>query len=161
MGKQFLLLIRHSTYYSYIQSSPVNVLAVKSKRSLSFEIWVSRNGQPDRDDDRKIFVAMTSTKKQRILVWVAFASASELQNITTLGTSSKITYELWNVISIRWWCWNVATDERDVDYWKSEIITFVVDFFLNLPPLLISRWRSRKEADFWVSVVSFTSISYG
>jgi hypothetical protein len=120
---------RHSTYYSYIQSSPVNVLAVKSKRSLSFEIWVFRNGQPDRDDDSKIFVAMTSTKKQRILVWVAFASASELQNITTLGTSSKITYELWNVISIRWWCWNVATDERDVDYWKSEIITFVVDFF--------------------------------
>jgi hypothetical protein len=44
-------------------------LAVKSKRSLSFEIWVFRNGQPDRDDDRKIFVAMTSTKKQRILVY--------------------------------------------------------------------------------------------
>ena len=28
---------------------------------MSFEIWIFRNGQPDRDDDLKIFVATTST----------------------------------------------------------------------------------------------------
>jgi len=27
---------------------------------LSFEIWLFRKDQPDRDDDRNIFVAMTS-----------------------------------------------------------------------------------------------------
>jgi hypothetical protein len=33
----------------------------KVKDPLPFEIWIFRNGQPDRDDDRRIFVAMTST----------------------------------------------------------------------------------------------------
>jgi len=28
---------------------------------LSFEIWIFHNGQPDRNDDRIIFVSMTST----------------------------------------------------------------------------------------------------
>jgi len=27
-------------------------------------------------------------------------------------------------------CWNIATDKREVDYWKSEVITFVVVLFL-------------------------------
>jgi uncharacterized membrane protein len=31
-GKQFLLLIRHPPYYSYIQSSPVKVLLVIEER---------------------------------------------------------------------------------------------------------------------------------
>ena len=33
----------------------------KVKDPLLFEIWIFRNGQPDCDDDRIIFVAMTST----------------------------------------------------------------------------------------------------
>ena len=33
----------------------------KLKDPLSFELWIFRNCQPDRDDDRIIFVAMTST----------------------------------------------------------------------------------------------------
>jgi hypothetical protein len=33
---------------------------VKSKDPLSFEIWIFRNGQPDHDDNRIIFVATTS-----------------------------------------------------------------------------------------------------
>jgi hypothetical protein len=45
---------------------------------LSFEIWIFRNGQPDCNDDRIIFVAMASTEEQRSLVWVAFASAAKL-----------------------------------------------------------------------------------
>jgi len=28
---------------------------------LSFKIWIFRNGQHDRDDDCRMFVAMTST----------------------------------------------------------------------------------------------------
>jgi len=28
---------------------------------LSFEIWIFRSGQPDRDDNRRIVVPMTST----------------------------------------------------------------------------------------------------
>jgi hypothetical protein len=31
------------------------------KDPLSFEIWIFPNGQPDRDDDGRMFVAMTST----------------------------------------------------------------------------------------------------
>jgi hypothetical protein len=31
------------------------------KDPQSFGIWIFRNGQPDRDDDRIIFAAMTST----------------------------------------------------------------------------------------------------
>jgi hypothetical protein len=46
---------------------------------------------------------------------------------TVLGTGSGITYELWSVNSIRWWCWNIATDEREVDYWSSEVFAFVVN----------------------------------
>ena len=34
---------------------------LKGKDPLSFEIWIFCNGQPDRDDDPRIFVAMTST----------------------------------------------------------------------------------------------------
>ena len=40
----------------------------KGKDPLSFEIWIFRNGQPDRDDDRKIIVTMTSTKEQHSFV---------------------------------------------------------------------------------------------
>jgi len=32
---------------------------------LSFEKWLFRNGQPDRDDDRKRFVAMTSPHQEQ------------------------------------------------------------------------------------------------
>ena len=50
--------------------SPVKALSVIEKRkslrkkvidSLSFEIWIFRNGQPDCDDDRRIIVTMNST----------------------------------------------------------------------------------------------------
>ena len=35
---------------------------VKSKKKLlSFEMWISRNGQPDRDEDLDFFVVMTLT----------------------------------------------------------------------------------------------------
>jgi hypothetical protein len=34
---------------------------LKGKDPLSFKIWPFRDGQPDRDDDRRLFVAMTST----------------------------------------------------------------------------------------------------
>ena len=33
----------------------------KVKDTLSFEIWILRNGQPNCDDDCKIFEAVTST----------------------------------------------------------------------------------------------------
>jgi len=35
---------------------------------LAFEKLIFRNGQPFRDDDRSIFVAMTSTLKQYICI---------------------------------------------------------------------------------------------
>jgi len=37
-------------------------------------------------------------------------------------------YELYKVNTIHWSCCNIATDEREVDYWKSEVITFVIEF---------------------------------
>jgi hypothetical protein len=49
-------------------------------------------------------------------------------------TSSRITYELWNVNSIRWWWWNIITDEGEVNYWKSEI-NYIM--FIHFCPLNI------------------------
>ena len=69
-GEQSLFLIRYMPCYSYTQSSPVKVLAViedrhihiqKGEDPLSLEIWIFRSGQSDCDDDRRMFVAMTST----------------------------------------------------------------------------------------------------
>ena len=63
--KQFLLLIRHLLCCSYIQSSLINVLEVMKERNksmykvkdpFSFRMCIFRNGQPDRDDNRSIFV---------------------------------------------------------------------------------------------------------
>ena len=90
-GKQYLLLIRHSPYYSYRESTPVSVLAVieerkhlrqKIKDPLLFEIWVFCNGQPDCDDDRKICVAMTSTN-------VKVKVGSRFLSISSILTSSS------------------------------------------------------------------------
>ena len=36
-------------------------LMLEVKDPLSFEIWIFRNGQAMRDDNRSIFVAITST----------------------------------------------------------------------------------------------------
>jgi hypothetical protein len=75
-------------------------------------------------------VVMTSTEEKRSLDWVDFASAAEFFPENHLkGTNFRITYELWNVNSIRWWCWNIATDEVEGDYWQSEAIAFVVEFW--------------------------------
>ena len=40
----------------------------KVKDPLSFEIWIFRTGQSDCDDDRRSFVAMTSTQEHRSLI---------------------------------------------------------------------------------------------
>jgi hypothetical protein len=75
--RQFLLLIRHLLCCS----SPVKVFAVieerkhlrkKSKDPLLFKIWIFRSGQPDYDDNCRIFV-----------VWFIFQSdtASELYEL--------------------------------------------------------------------------------
>jgi hypothetical protein len=54
---------------------------------------------------------------------------SSVLKITVRDKSARITYELWNINSIRWWCCNIATDEWEVDYWKSVV---VVQLFLIL-----------------------------
>jgi len=76
---------------------------------LPFEKWVFRNGHPVCDDYRRLFIAMTSTLEQSILVWVAFVLAAELcpENQYT----GHIAYELSNLSSgwLRWCCWNIDT----------------------------------------------------
>ena len=39
-------------------------------------------------------------------------------HVTVLGPNPRITYQLWNVFPIRWWCWNITTDERGANYAK-------------------------------------------
>ena len=34
--------------------------------------------------------------------------------------------------SIHWLCWNIANDAREVDYWKNEVIIFVVELLIFL-----------------------------
>jgi hypothetical protein len=41
---------------------------------------------------------------------------------------TRITYEEWNVNSIRWLYWNIATDKRKVDFSKTEVNAFIVEF---------------------------------
>ena len=101
----------------YIYSGPVKVLSVieerinitwKGKYPLSFQIWIFRNGQPDQDDHRRILVSMISTKEQVALFEQCFRQwLSSVHVINVLDTI--ITYGLWNVNSICWWCWNIAT----------------------------------------------------
>ena len=70
-GEQFLLLIIHRTgrviLIYRLKSGESGSRKTKSKviDPLSFEIWTFRNGQPNRVDDRSIFVAITSTLEQR------------------------------------------------------------------------------------------------
>ena len=66
---------------------------------MSFEIWIFRSGQPDCDDDRVIFVPMTSIEEQRSLALVVIASASEL---CSGNHCTSIAYELYNVNTIHW-----------------------------------------------------------
>ena len=33
-------------------------------------------------------------------------------------------------------CWNIASDEWEVDYWKSEVITFVVEVYFQSPSVV-------------------------
>ena len=63
---------------------------------------------------------------------------SSVQKITALGTTSRTTYDLWNVNSVRWWCLNIVIDEREVYYLKSEVITFDVEFYLF--PWIVHSW---------------------
>jgi len=53
---------------------------------------------------------------------------SSIQNMTVLGRSPIITYKLRNVNSIRCCCLHIATEEWEIDYYKSEIV--VVEFYL-------------------------------
>ena len=71
-------------------------------------IWIFRNGQQDRDDDRNIFVAMTSTLRLR-------EQLSSVQKITVLGTSSRISSyhtESVTVDHCEWRVWSVKLPER-------------------------------------------------
>jgi hypothetical protein len=75
-SRQRRFRIGHWSCYSYIQSSPVKVLAVieerkhlhKAKDTLSFEIWIFHSGKSDSDDDRIIIVGITSSLGQCSLV---------------------------------------------------------------------------------------------
>ena len=41
----------------------------KGKYPLSFEIWIIGNSQPDRHDNRRIYVAMSSTQEQYVALF--------------------------------------------------------------------------------------------
>ena len=114
---------------------------------MLFEMWIFRNGQPDCDHDHMIFVAMTSTDKQCKLAWVVFCVSSWA--ISRKSQKLYNNFKLWNVNSILWWCWKIASDEREVDYWKSEVMVFVVNFCFYLPQVSLPMLRSRKEAIFF------------
>ena len=115
---------------------------VKRKRSWSFDLFIFRSDQPDWGAHHARYVAMTSTYKQHILVWLTFASAAgrlgSVQNVTVLGTNYGITYELWSVNSIRWWCWNIASDKRDY---------FSVKVKVRIPLSIISIRKLRAHLD--------------
>jgi hypothetical protein len=54
------------------------------KDPLLFEIWIFCNGQPDCDDDRKMFVAMTSTSV-KVKVGGRLVSISSILNFKLMA----------------------------------------------------------------------------
>jgi hypothetical protein len=54
------------------------------------------------------------------LVWVAFTSATEL---------CQEHYEVWTENSKHWFCWNIATAQREVSHRNSEAITLMEECF--------------------------------
>ena len=47
---------------------------------------------------------------------------------------------------MNWCCWKIATDEREFDYWKSEVITFVVLLlYIVLPCRFQGEGQSKKQ----------------
>jgi hypothetical protein len=55
-------------------------------------------------------------------------SASASVNIIYIGTIDP--YITYGVVFVQFH-WNIATNEGEVAYWKSEVIAFVVDFWKN------------------------------
>ena len=49
---------------------------------------------------------------------------------------------------LRWSCWNIAGNERDVENRKSEVITFVFSFFFIFIPCLFHCESQRKTQTF-------------
>ena len=95
---------------------------------MPIENWIFRNGHPVCDDYRRLFIVMTSTLEQGILVLVAFASAAELcpenqytghieYELSILNSGCADAAEI--LILVKW----------EDDYWKSEFITFVEEYF--------------------------------
>jgi hypothetical protein len=73
-----MLLIYTTKYDKCLGSERKEISTYKLKDPLSFEIWIVRTCQLNRDDDCGIFVTMISTKEQRSIVCVALAAAAEL-----------------------------------------------------------------------------------
>ena len=94
---------------------------------MPFEKWIFRNVHPIYDDSRRLFIAMTSTLEQDILVYVAFASAAEVcpENQYTVHLADELS----NLIS---GCADSAeiliVVKWEVDFWKSEFITFAEEY---------------------------------
>ena len=113
-------------------------LRKKRKYLLSFDHVIFRKCQPVRDNDSRIFVVMTRCSVILLLpLFTLDATYSCLScfYVSSWVLSRKALYLvqaprtiLSNINSICWWCWNIATDEREVNYLKSEVITFFVEF---------------------------------
>ena len=88
-------------------------------------ICLFRSGQPDGDDGYRMFVVITSAWRYVTLFEQHLCQQLRcVQTIIVLGTILRITYKLWNMDAIRWSHWNIATNKREVDYWKSKVITY-------------------------------------
>ena len=124
---------------------------------MPFEKLIFRIRQSVRNDGCRIFVAMTSILEQRILVWVAFASASTL--CPDNHYTGQMPYNnIW--LGIRWWSSNISTDDWELDYKKGEVITFVIEFSFKSPSIVDFKVKVKLRTEFWVSVVSFTGLIF-
>jgi hypothetical protein len=53
------------------------------------------------------------------------------QDYVALKSSQHKFYGRHYQLVICWCCWNIATAEGEVDYWKSEVITYVIVFIYS------------------------------
>jgi hypothetical protein len=86
-------------------------------RTLLFEIWIFRNGQPNCDDDRRIFVAMTSANvkvkvRSRHLSISSIINLYQKININRMRSfkCSNVQFFNWQHICPVWWTSATTSD---------------------------------------------------
>ena len=137
---------------SGIWSCPFSIIASKTFPNGWYVIWSIRQWRH--------WTSIWESSK-RPSIWEMNADlriGRRLENGRRSESYIHIAYWLWNVNCIRWWCWNITTDERGVYLLKSDTIAFVIVFCFWSPPIVDYNVKGKVRSRCSVPVVSLTSM---